>query len=72
MATTTQQTDPELQRIDDWIAWFRSAHAERLAALRDDGSLSLEQHAKEWAAIGALADAIDAKLREDWQRRYQP
>jgi hypothetical protein len=60
--------DPGLKQIADWEQWFRAGHAQRLADL----NLPPDQHAKEVAAIEALATAIGARLREEYRLRYQP
>jgi hypothetical protein len=57
-------TDPGLQDIADWYTWFVTGHAQRL---RDDG-VDADTFAREHAAIVAVADAVTARMREDYLR----
>jgi hypothetical protein len=63
--------DPGLEEIADWRTWFVSAHTQRLT----DNGLEADAVAREMVPIETLADAIVAKMREQYlanARRTQP
>lgn len=63
----TPETDPGLDKIDEWHRWFVEAHTTRVRA----ADMSPDQQARELADIKTLAAAIAERMRENYGRRQQ-
>jgi hypothetical protein len=55
--------DPGLVQIDEWEAWFRNAHAQRLASAEEFPDRHLVE--SERVRIEAQITAMVAKMKED-------